>query len=295
MRNHTRPPAVLATAPGPTGCGGSGANRKQPKAILRPEPRRRRADQLAVGHIVADQFLHRPGVQGLAMRFEGDQVVRRQVVQPVGQTAREPPTAPAQDYHVEKLLLLRQVALHFHRERRVGEEVHEEQAEQAMPVAQGIPIDGHRTALLVLIELCSLRWRRRCAGGPEVRRGEHQRSAKRTRPAGRAVERPSLAAAQVGANGRTPRSAATDNRAEPEAEDEKDVIITAADTLHGGSKPTFGEHQPFGRSAAANCAARMPSSSLHPGKSSSRDRALFASISSMYSSNVCFLPAIFPA
>ena len=69
------------------------------------------------------------------VRLEADQVVRRQIVQPVRQAAGEPPAAAAQDHHVEELLLLGQVALDFDGKGGIGEEVGEEQAEQAMPVA----------------------------------------------------------------------------------------------------------------------------------------------------------------
>jgi hypothetical protein len=84
------------------------------------------------------------------VRLEGDEVVFGQTVQPIGQTAHKAPAAAAQDHYVEELLLFRQVAFDLHDERRPGEKVGQEQAEESMPVAQCIPIVGHRTVLLVL-------------------------------------------------------------------------------------------------------------------------------------------------
>jgi hypothetical protein len=72
--------------------------------------------------------------------------VLRQRAQPVGEGAREPPSA-ADDHHVKELLLLGQVALHLHDERRAGEEVGQQQAEQPVPIPQRLPLPSHRTAL----------------------------------------------------------------------------------------------------------------------------------------------------
>ena len=98
---------------------------------------------------MADQLLHGPAVQRLAVRLEGDQVVRQQPLQAIGQAARESPTATAYDHHIEQLLLHRQVRFDFDREGRTAEEVDQQQAEQAVPVTQCFPFAGHRTPLRV--------------------------------------------------------------------------------------------------------------------------------------------------
>jgi hypothetical protein len=61
--------------------------------------------------------------------------MRRQVLQAIWQMAGEPPAASTHDHHVEELLLLRQVTLDFHRKRRVGKEVGQKQAKEAVPVS----------------------------------------------------------------------------------------------------------------------------------------------------------------
>ena len=94
---------------------------------------------------MSDQLLHRPGVQGLATGLERDQVVGPEPAQPVGQPAGKPPPAAADDDHVEKLLLDRQVALDLDHEWGAGEEVGEQQAEQAVPVPQRLLLVGHWT------------------------------------------------------------------------------------------------------------------------------------------------------
>ena len=53
------------------------------------------------------------------------------------------PTPAADDDHIEELLLLGQVALDLDDERQAGEVVGQEQAEQPVPVPQGIAVKGH--------------------------------------------------------------------------------------------------------------------------------------------------------
>jgi hypothetical protein len=84
----------------------------------------------------------------LSLSPASSRVVGPQPLQAVGQVAVEPPRAPAHDRHVEQLLLHGQVALDFDGEGRAAEEVGQLQAERAVPVAQRLPLDGHRTALL---------------------------------------------------------------------------------------------------------------------------------------------------
>jgi hypothetical protein len=114
--------------------GEAGTHGVQAELFLGQQRGRRGADQLTVGDVQADQFLHGPAVQRLVVRFEGHQVVRPQALQPVGQPADKAPPAPPHDHHAEQLLLHRQVALDLDAERRAGEEVGEEQAEQPVPV-----------------------------------------------------------------------------------------------------------------------------------------------------------------
>src|SRR5438552_2808793 len=61
-----------------------------------------------------------------------------QVIQAIGQASGEPSLAFAENHYVEKLLLHRQVFLQLDDERRPGEEVAQEQAEETMPVHAGI-------------------------------------------------------------------------------------------------------------------------------------------------------------
>jgi hypothetical protein len=128
--------------------GEPGAHRVQAELILGQQLRRARADELSVGDIVADQLLHRPGVQCLVMRLEGDQIVFGQVIQPVGQPDIDPPTSTANDHHVEELLLFGQVELDLNREGQAGEEVGQEQPEKPVPVAQGIAVGGSNHPLM---------------------------------------------------------------------------------------------------------------------------------------------------
>jgi hypothetical protein len=46
------------------------ADGAQPELLLRQQSRARRTDELAVGDVVADKLLHRPGVQRLVVRLE---------------------------------------------------------------------------------------------------------------------------------------------------------------------------------------------------------------------------------
>jgi hypothetical protein len=78
------------------------------------------------------------------VRLERHQVVRPQTFQAIGQATGEAPPAPPHDHHIEQLLLYREVALDLDDERRAAEEVGQEQAEQTVPVAQGLALDGHR-------------------------------------------------------------------------------------------------------------------------------------------------------
>jgi hypothetical protein len=92
-------------------------------------------ERVTPGSVRAEAFSRLPGRARRAssrwVRLERDPVVRRQAAQPVGQAAAKPPAAPAHDDHVEELRLLRQVALNLHGERRAGEEVGQQQAEEA--------------------------------------------------------------------------------------------------------------------------------------------------------------------
>src|SRR5439155_24892570 len=68
--------------------------------------------------------------------------------QSVGQTNDESAAAATHDHHIQELLLLRQIALDLHGERRIGEEIGQKEAEQAVPVTQSIAINGHGTLSL---------------------------------------------------------------------------------------------------------------------------------------------------
>jgi hypothetical protein len=102
---------------------------------------------------VVHQRFHGPAGQRLVVRLEGHQVVQPQPFQAVGQAAGEPPPAPADDDHVEQSLLHRQVTLHFDHEGGAAEQVGQQRAEQAVPVAQGFAFDGHRMVLFVTTRL----------------------------------------------------------------------------------------------------------------------------------------------
>jgi hypothetical protein len=54
---------------------------------------------------MADQLLHGPVIEGLAVRLEGDQVVLHQTVHSIGKPEGQPATSSSQDDHVEVLLL----------------------------------------------------------------------------------------------------------------------------------------------------------------------------------------------
>jgi hypothetical protein len=55
------------------------------------------------------------------VRFEGEEIVRRQAIHAIGQAFGKPPLAAAHDDTIEELLLSGQVALDLDGERRVGE------------------------------------------------------------------------------------------------------------------------------------------------------------------------------
>jgi hypothetical protein len=90
----------------------------------------RRAGLLPVVDEVADQLPQRPGVERFLVRLKGHQVVRRQVLEAIGQRPGERPGPPANEDEVDELLLERQVELRLHGDGRALEEVDSGQAEQ---------------------------------------------------------------------------------------------------------------------------------------------------------------------
>ena len=102
-------------------------------------------DQLAVGHVVADQFIQRPGVEWLVLRLVGQDVVCREPLQPVRQTGKRRRTGirdrtrPAfDDEDVQPLTLQRQLLLDIHPPGTAGEEVGERDAEESVPGGEGV-------------------------------------------------------------------------------------------------------------------------------------------------------------
>src|SRR5580698_2920442 len=80
------------------------------------------------------QLLERPIVESFLMGLECNQVMRCQVIEPVGKRFCEWSRPSAQNHHVEKLLLDRKIFFEFDDERRIGEKIGQKKAEQSMPV-----------------------------------------------------------------------------------------------------------------------------------------------------------------
>ena len=95
---------------------------------------------------MADQLLDGPGVERLVVRLEGDQVVRRQLLEAVGQAVGERPGSASHDDHVEELLLDRQVALDLDHERADGRGTIAGTARGPSPRRSGCQPDAGRSA-----------------------------------------------------------------------------------------------------------------------------------------------------
>ena len=106
----------------------------------------RRAGELAIVDVVADQFVQRPAVQGFVVGFVGQQVVGAQTVQAIGQRHRRwgPFGRLFDDHHVQQLTLQGQFLFQFHLPRGIPEQVGEGDAKQAMPLPNAI--GGHERA-----------------------------------------------------------------------------------------------------------------------------------------------------
>jgi hypothetical protein len=74
-----------------------------------------------------------PAVECLLIRLEGDQVVWAQILEAIGEAARQRHRILANDHHVQPLLLERKILLDFNRNRQTVKEVHPGEAEQPVP------------------------------------------------------------------------------------------------------------------------------------------------------------------
>ena len=81
---------------------------------------------------MTDQFAQRPTIQRLLIRLEGQQIVRRQILETIGQLSRDRFQSFAEADEIEKLLLARQVDFGLNGDAGALEEVHPRQAKQSM-------------------------------------------------------------------------------------------------------------------------------------------------------------------
>ena len=94
---------------------------------------------------MADQFIQRPGVEGLVLRLVGQDIVCREPLQPIGQPGErrgagvERGARPAfDDQDVQPLALERQLLLDIHPPGTAGEEVGQGDAEESVPGGEGV-------------------------------------------------------------------------------------------------------------------------------------------------------------